>query len=437
MGFRQEHGKVLKLQVVQSLFGYIPHEERWEHEESFEAACRSIMGKSWDDSGLSMESAEGLPYYLRGVASASGKPITFNHRKVMLGLSRSVLSLESRLSACDTGTLAGAIIRPQLEQEASALLKRYGLDALSTEGKVIEAMKAVGSALKAMFKSKPKTPGKAEEPFDPKSIDYSQVHKMADYIEDASFPFKEGEEHTQRSGKISGEGIVKNLTWGHEFDEKDPVGFIKKKFAAWDKFYHVQEAAVARFSAMIEADEKTTRAAVLHTDPEDNDKIQEILDNAVKAMRKAETPTAAMAKVGCDFPGGRKYVVVKRPQSNGYDIADVVDDKACKDIAQIRPLTQAEARALLIWLKERVMDMKKYTVVYDKAYWSDHSDGDPFWDLAEQANDEEYGIMIYHQTCNADFLDNVDDISEILAKLSNGIMNWVDRSFSDADKKED
>jgi hypothetical protein len=437
MGFRQEHGKVLKLQVVQSLFGYIPHEERWEHEESFEAACRSIMGKSWDDSGLSMESAEGLPYYLRGVASASGKPITFNHRKVMLGLSRSVLSLESRLSACDTGTLAGAIIRPQLEEEAGALLKRYGLDALSTEGKVIEAMKAVGGMLKAMFKSKPKAPGKQEEPFDPKKVDWNNVHKMADYIEDASFPFKEGEEHTQRGGKVSGEGIVKNLTWGHEFDEKNPLEFLKKKFAAWDKFYQGWEQVTTRYSAAVMADEKSTRAAI-NTAREDDEKMEEILDKAVKALRKVENPSDYAAKTKCDFPGARTLTVDKRHDlSSGYDITEVVQDKAFKDISQIRPLTQAEARALLIWLKERVMEMKKYGTIFDKAHWSDHSDGDAIWDQTEHINNEEYAIMVYHQTCDADFFHHVDDISEMLAKLSNGIMTWVDRSFSDTDKKED
>jgi hypothetical protein len=433
MGFRQEHGKVLKLQVVQSLFGYIPVEERWEHEASFESAYRKILGKAWDDSGLSMESAEGLSYYLRGVASASGKPITHNHRKVMLGLSRSVLSLESRLDTLPEGTLAAAISRPIIEQEATVLFKRYGLDGLSTEGLIGGALKSVAGALKAMFAPRPTKDAKfskIEQQWDPKNVDYSQVHKMAEYI-DECFPASNNDpDWTPKEGKISGEGIVKNLTWGHEFDEKNPLEFLKKKFAAWEKFYQGHEAAVARYSAAIMADEKSTRAAI-NTAREDDDKMVEILDKAVKALRKIENPSDYAAKTKCDFPGGRTLTVDKRHDlSNGYDITEVVPDKAFKDIAQIRSLKEDEARAMLTWLRDRVTELKKFTTIFDKAHWSDHSDGDVIWDQTEHIDNEEYAIMVYHQTCDADFLYDVDDISQILAHLSNGIMTWVDRSFN-------
>lgn len=425
MGFRQEHGKVLKLQVVQSLYGYIPHEERWEHEESFEAACRSIMGKSWDDSGLSMESAEGLPHYLRGVASASGKPIRFNHRKVMSGLARDVLSLESRVSALPDGTLAGAITRPRLEQEAGALLKRYGLDALSTEGKFLDALKSVGSVLSSMFKSQPKAKGKEEAPFDPKKVDWQNVRKMADYIEDTSFPFKEG---SQVEGKVSGEGIVQNLTWGKEFDEKDPVGFLKKKFAEWEKFYHAHEQAVGSHSKAVEVDEKTTRQKVMAA-RDDDEKMRDILDGAREALEKLDNPAKVAARMKPVFPGARVMVVHKNPHG-GYDQLQVQTDRTVKSAEKIRPLTAEEARALLAWLRDTILGMKKYTTVFDLGRWSDHSDGDEFWEVTEHLIESDmYASYIYWQSCEADFIYDVDDISQILAHLSNGIMNWVDRSF--------
>ena len=431
MGFRQEHGKVLKLQVVQTLFGYLPFDERAEHEESFESACRAVLGKAWDDSGLSMESAEGLSHYLRGVHSASGTPLRLNNTNLMLGLNRSVLSLESRISALPDGTLAAALALPQLELEAASLLKRYGLDGLSTEGKFLDGLKYVGGVLKAMFRAPTKQTKVPEKPFDAKNIDWSQVSKIADYIHTTTGVVRKVD-YVPVEGKVSGEGIVRNLTWGHEFDEKDPVGFLKKKFALWEKFYHVHEQSVAKMSAAIEADEKTTRAAVKAVDVEDNDKMEEILDNAVKALRKLETPSAALAKIGGDFPGARTYYLDKRHNlSNGYDMADVIPDKAFKDIAEIRPLKKEEAIALLEWLYATVKDMKKYTTIFDKARWSDHSDGDVFWDQTEQVNNEEYGIMVYWQTCDADFLDGVDDIHDILVYLNNGIMTWIDRSFHD------
>lgn len=430
MGFRQEHGKVLKLQVVQSLYGYLPYDERIEHEESFEAACRQVMGQGWDDSGLSMESAEGLCHYLRGVQSASGKPLRINNTNLMLGLTNRVLSLESRMAAYEPSSLASALMQTSFESEAGTLLKQYGLEALSTEGLALSAVKFVGSVLKGFFKGNAaKATKAAEKAFDPKNLDWSQVAKMADYIASTGATVKKID-YVPVEEKVSGEGIVKNLTWGHEFDEKDPVGFIKKKFAKWEKFYHTHEQAVARFSAVIKADEKTTRPAIKAVDVEDNDKMEEIIQKAVAAIRKAETPTAALAKIGGDFPGARKFVVDKRGERGmGYDIADVVDDKAFKDIGQLRPLKKEEAIALIEWLYWTIKDMKKYTTIYDKAKWSDHSDGDVFWDQIEQCASDEYGVLIYWQTCDADFIDNVDDISEILARLNNGIMTWIDRSF--------
>lgn len=428
MGFRQEHGKVLKLQVVQSLFGYIPFDERTEHEESFESACRAIMGKSWDDSGLSMESAEGLSHYLRGVASASGNPMRINNRNLMMGLARQTLSLESRINALPGGTLAGAIQRPHLEAEATALLKRYGLSALSTEGLVLDAAKFVGKTLVSLFLKKgvDKVVDKVEKAFDPKNVDWQDVRKMADHIEDTSFPFlKDGE---QVEGKVSGEGIVKNLTWGKEFDEKDPVGFLKKKFAEWDKFYHAYEQAVGSHSKAVEADEKTTRQKVMAA-RDDDQKMRDILDAAREALIKLDNPAKVAARMKPVFPGARVMTVHKNPHG-GYDQLQVRVDQTAKFAEKIRPLTTEEARTLLLWLRDTILGMKKYTTVFDLGRWSDHSDGDEFWDVTDHLIESDmYGAYIYWQSCEADFIYDVDDISEILAKLSNGIMNWVDRSF--------
>lgn len=432
MGFRQEHGKVLKLQVVQSLYGYLPFDEQAEHEASFESACRAVMGEAWDVSGLSMESAEGLAHYLRGVHSASGTPMRVNNRKLMIGLAHQVLSLESRESALPAGTLAAALARPQLEADATVLLKRYGLDALSTEGMAFDALKFVGKTLVSLFLKKgvDKAVEKVEKAFDAKNIDYSQVHKMVDYISTTTGVVRKVE-YAPVEGKVSGEGIVKNLTWGHEFDEKDPVGFLKKKFAEWEKFYHAHEAAVAKMSAAVMADEKSTRGAIKAVDVEDTDKMEEILKKASDALLQMETPTKVAEKMKPVFPGARMTSIYK-PRAYEYGCIHVIADKAAKDIAQVRTLKKEEAIALLEWLHGAVSNLKKYTTVFEKAKWSDHSDGDVFWDQVEQTHQaDSYAGLIYWQSCDDDFLYGLDDISEILARLNNGIMNWIDRSFHD------
>lgn len=430
MGIRQEHGKVLKLQVVQALYGMIPYHERAEHEASFESAYRHILGESWDQSGLSMESAEGLGYYLRGVASASGTPVRHNHSKVMRGLARSVLSLESRMSAWDNGTLAGAIATNSLEAEANALFKRHGLSGLSLEADdKPSAWKNLGKMIAGLFKGKEKVKKSDEEPFDPKKVDWSSVHKMASYIEDTSFPFLKSDATTEQPDKVSGEGIVKNLTWGTEFDEKNPVAFIKKKFSEWEKWYHIHEQAVEAHSKVVEQDEKTTRPAVMKAG-DDEEAKEAILDKAIETMKAAPNPVKAAAKLKVDFPGGR--VLVTRPVSvnNPFGLIECVAAKSGKEIKELRPLTKEEAHQLLTWLRDTVMKLKNYTTIYDKGRWSDHSDGDEFWDRIEMTTGEAlYGAMVYWQSNHMDFLDWVDDISVILAELSNGIMNWVDRSF--------
>lgn len=430
MGIRQEHGKVLKLQVVQALYGMIPYHERAEHEASFESAYRHILGEAWDQSGLSMESVDGLGHYLRGIHSAKGTPVRLNQGKLMRGLALRTLSLESRLESMNQGSLAGAMLVPGLCQEAEALFKRYGLDGLSTEGKVKEVLQTIGAVFRHVFDIRPKQgPKKEEKPFDPKNVDWSDVHKIAGHIETASFAFKDGEDHVQKEGKISGEGIVKNLTWGTEFDEKDPVGFVKKKFAEWEKFYHAYETVIDQHSKAIVKVEETTRPAAMKA-RDDVQALDAVLDKGITAMKAAPQPAKVVTTMKPVFPGGRVSKVEPATWHNPFGYVDVVDAKGGKDIKELRPLTQAEARELLTWLKERVLGMKQYTTIFDKATWSDHSDGDEFWDVIESATGEAmYGSMIYWQSNHMDLLDQVDDISVILMHLSNGIMNWVDRSF--------
>lgn len=434
MGIRQEHDKVLKLQVVQTLYGMIPHRERAQHEASFESACRTVLGETWDESGLSMESADGLSHYLRGVHSASGTPLRANTKKTMIGLAIGVASLESRLSAYGDDSLEQAMALPAMERDAQLLFKRYGLAGLSTEGKVWEGVKLVGSILghllnpfsKSSIVNAPK-----EEPFDPKKIDYEQVHKVADYIDNATSLVEHiGQKSVE--GKISGEGIVKNLTWGHEFDEKNPLTFLKKKFADWEKFYHAHEAAVDRLSKAIESDEVSTRNACKAA-KDDEEKMDDILDKAIKALSKIENPATVGARMKPVFPGARMLEFTKAKYMFEYGAIDTIPDKAAKDIKEIRPLTSEEAQALLHWLRDTVRDLKKYTTVFDKARWSDHSDGDEFWDITEQcSNVDTYGGMIYWQSCDNDFMYGIDDISTILSYLANGILTWVDRSFPNA-----
>lgn len=435
MGIRQEHGKVLKLQVVQTLYGMLSYNERVKHEASFESAYRGILGEAWDNSGLSMESADGLAHYLRGIHSAKGTPLRVKPHAVVRRMAHNVLSLESKLESFQTGDLAAAMMQTSMESEAVDMLKRYGLDTLSVEGKFLDNMKLVGGILKGLLLGPgKKTNEKPEEPFDPKKVDWSNVHKMAKYIEDASFPFKEGEEHTQKPGKISGEGIVRNLTWGNQFDEKDPVGFIKKKFAEWDKFYHQHEAAVEKMSNAVRADEKTTRPAVMAV-KDDEDKMDEILEAACQKLLAMDNPTKLAERLKPVWPGALEYATYKR--AGEYNMADALVAKNLKEPKEIRALTQAEARELLNWLKERVMEMKKYMTIFDKARWSDHSDGDPFWDATEQCSwVDEYAGLIYWQSCDQDFIDNMPQIDDILVKLSNGIMNWVDRSFTTSTASE-
>jgi len=185
-------------------------------------------------------------------------------------------------------------------------------------------------------------------------------------------------------------------------------------------------------SKAVEADEKTTRTACKAA-KDDHDKMNEIIQEAISALGKLENPATIGGKMKPVFPGGRMLEFTKAKYMFEYGAIDSVADKAAKDIKEIRPLTTEEARALLVWLRDTVRDLKKYTTVFDKARWSDHSDGDEFWDITEElSNIDTYGGMIYWQSCDIDFIYGVDDISVILAHLANGILTWVDRSFPNA-----
>jgi hypothetical protein len=165
--------------------------------------------------------------------------------------------------------------------------------------------------------------------------------------------------------------------------------------------------------------------------------MRDILDAARHALEKLDNPAKVAARMKPVFPGGRVMTVHRNPHG-GYDQLQVRVDRPVKSVEKIRPLTADEARALLTWLRDTILGMKKYTTVFDLGRWSDHSDGDEFWDVTEHLIESDmYGAHIYWQSCEADFIYDVDDISQILAHLSNGIMNWVDRSFKATDKKED
>lgn len=440
MGIRQEHDKVLKLQVVQTLYGMLPYNERAQHEASFESACRSIIGEGWDDSGLSMESADGMAHYLRGVHSAKGTPLRHKQKNVMQGLALGLASLESRLEQYPEESLESAMDRPNVERDAAILLQRYGLGGLSTEGKIWEGVKLVGGILGHILNpfsvgsERKKDKKEPEKPFDPKNIDYSQVGKVADYIQHTGALVKKIE-YVPVEGKVSGEGIVRRLTWGAEFDERDPVGFVKKKFAAWEKFYHAHEAAVANMSQLVMSDEKTTRAACTAA-KDDRDKMDEILEAACKKLLAAENPTKVAEKFKPVWPNALVYNTYQR-KAGEYNMADSIVAKGWKDLKEIRPLKKDEAIALIEWLYHTCKDFKKFTTVFDKARWSDHSDGDDFWDHVEQCSwSDDYAGLIYWQSCDQDFLDGIPDISEILMHLTNGIMLWIDRSFHDHQAEE-
>lgn len=425
MGIRQEHDKVLKLQIVQTLHSMIAYREREQFAESFESAHRTLLGDAWDTNGYSVESSVGMGHQLRGIYSARGKPMRHNLPRLMRHVIRDVISMEAKMAHADDGTLGGALALASMG-DFDLRLKRYGLLGVSLESNGIQALKNLGSMIAGIFKSK-STPGQQEEPFDPKNIDYTQVSKIAGYLENATFPLLDND-HTPHEGKISGKGIVTNLTWGHAFDEARPLEFLKKQFEGWTKFYAAQEQAVERMSKAIMADEKSTRAAVKAAEGDD-EKIEQILNKAVSALGKLENPVTVAAKMKPVFPGARMAVIRKSEYMFEYGSIDTVTDKAARDLEQVRRLKPDEARALLHWLKERVLEMKKYTTVFDKARFSDHSDGDEFWDIIEDIGAEEkYASMVYWQSCENDFLHGVDDIADILASLASGIIAWVDRS---------
>lgn len=424
MGIRQDHDKVMKLHVVQTLHSMIPYRERAEYASMVENAHRHILGPQWSASGLSLESSEGLAHYLRGAYSKQGQPMHLNHGNLMRGVLRDLLSLESRLELINPNTLSGSIALGQLG-DSFPRLKRFGLDKLSLESDEPTVWKNLVKMIGGLFSGKYTA---KEEPFDYNKVDWSTVHKMGAVIEkDVALL-----QHTEKEpiqGKISGEGIVKNLSWGSEFDEKDPVAFIKKKFSEWDKFYHAHEAAVVKLSQAVLHDEKTTRAAAKAAG-DDVEKIEAILAKAIKTLLPVGAAVANIAvKMNPTFPGGRVVKVSKPGQHNVYGALDSVKKEDVKD-HDVRALTGEEARALLTWLKDTVNNLKKYTTLFDKARFSDHSDGDEFWDLTEQCHNEyEYSSCVYWQSIDSDLVNGVDDISVILATLSKGIMTWVDRSF--------
>lgn len=424
MGIRQEHGKVLKLQVVQALYGMIPYHERAQHEASFESAYRHILGETWDETGLSMESVDGLGHYLRGVHSAKGTPVRINQGKVMRGLALRTLSLESRLEGFKPTALATALMESSMEGETSQLMARYGLGSVSLEADQPSAWKNLGKMIAGLFKGKEKA---KEEPFDYRKVDYSNVFKMADYLHtDAKLIYHMKQDSVE--GKISGEGIVQNLSWGSEFDEKDPVGFLKRKFGEWEKFYHQHEAAVDKMSKFIQHDEDTTRPACVKV-KDDVDAMDKILEAACHTLLAMDNPTKLAGKLKPVWPGAWVYSEYKR-SSVEFNMAERKHAPDFKDRKEIRPLKTEEAQQLVAWLRDTVRDMKKYMTIYDKAKWSDHSDGDEFWRITDDCSwQDTYAGLIYWQSCDQDFIDGMPQIDDILVHLSRGIMNWVDRSF--------
>lgn len=427
MGIRQEHDRVLKLQVVQAIHGMIPYHERAQHGASFESAHRHVLGTVWDEAGLSLESAEGMGHYLRGIHSAKGTPVTLHQGRLMRSLARRASSLEMQQEAVQGESLAAAIHLASFESQAELVFTRYGLKGLSLEAGEPSAWKNLVSMIAGLFKSKDKSKKEDDEPFDPANVDYSSVHKMAAYIDQTFLNNKDEWEPVE--GNVSAEGIVQNLSWGKDFDEKSPVEFTKRKFAEWDKFYHQHEAAVEKMSKLIEHDEQVTRAAVAKV-KDDQEAMDKILEDASKTLLAADNPTKLCERLKPVFPGALEYATYKRSSIEFQSIHTAVAKGWKKDLKQIRPLTKEEAVALLTWLRDAVSNLKKYTTIFNKGKWSDHSDGDDFWDYVEQCSwTDEYAGLIYWQSCDQDFVDSIPDISEILSKLSNGIIAWVSRSF--------
>lgn len=429
MGIRQEHDKVLKLQVLQGLYGMVPYHERAQHEASFESAYRAVLGETWDQTGLSLESADGLGHYLRGVHSVKGTPVHLNQRNLMRGLRNRVLSLESRLATFEGDGLAAAIRQASFESNAGVILGRYGLSGLSLEAEENPTVwKNLVAMVKNLFKPQGSKTQKIDVKFDARNVDYKTIEHMADYIDECFINVKDKGPWEPVEGKISGEGIVKNLTWGTEFDEKNPLAFLKKKFADWDKWYHAYEKAAREHSKVVMDVEKVTRPAVMAV-KDDDEKIEDLLDKGIERMKAAPNPVKAAGNQKILYPGARILATQPIDVHNCFGLLECKPTQGAKDIKQLRPLTQAEAIELLTWVRDHVRMIEKYSSIYE-VDWSDHSDGNPFWDVIEDSTGEAlYGSMIYWQNNDMDFFQWVDGIEDMMATLSNGVMNWVTRSF--------
>lgn len=441
MGVRQDKERVSKLHVLNQLYGGLTTEQKIEYGESFEQAAAKVMGEVWEEAGYSIESSGvQIEWYMRGVMSSTS-PIVVDSPRLMKNLTRRFVGGDQGQASFESNSLLGAFYTPppqRLTPNQELTLNRLGFGEESFE--VVGGLLFVGAAAgvagaiklsdwiskkREEKRQAVKAKQEADKPVNPEDITWDDVSRVPAFLnKNLSDSVIDG--LTETEGKISGDGVVKRLTWGHQFDENDPVGFLTKMLAQYDAFYRKYEAAVSEVDDFVQKDEKTTRPAVMAV-KDDEAKIVEVIDKATAALKaEFEKAHAVLLSTKVVFPNARTF----DPDSVKKGLSRSIPDTAFKPIAQIRPLTKEEAKKMVHLLAKAISEMKKYTTIFNRK-WSDHSDGDDFWDVidATHADSDGYAGYIYYQSADNDLVSYVDDISEILAAVSMGVLAWIERSF--------
>lgn len=260
--------------------------------------------------------------------------------------------------------------------------------------------------------------------FDITNIKWNDLTKVESYL-DREWSDAKINAMTQVTGTVNGSGFGKHLTWGNQFDFKDPVGFQKKMMSAYDQFVDKHAAAITNTSRQVEAIDEKTRATVKGLgDKFDDHEVGQLLDKAAAELNDLSEKFAnSLRSVKVAVPDAHTIKMDKGWLENRAD-------PSAKPVGQVPTLTKEQAKQYIRFLKERVKGIHEFERLYKGARWGDHSDGDKFWDMVDHiSGSEEFAGAISHHDWDDKFVFGVMDEAEVVGHVLMGGLAWISHSL--------